>query len=183
MQTVKALAQAIDAKDHYTHGHSEKVTKYALMITQEMGLKSEEIEDIRQASELHDLGKIGIHDYILTKPGKLTPEEWENVKLHSLKGAEILEPLDFLDGIIDLVRQHHERYDGKGYPHGLAGEQIKIGARIMAVADAFDAMISKRSYSEKPLTKEEAIEEIKKSSGSQFDPMVVGAFLRIAYKL
>lgn len=183
MQTIKALAQAIDAKDHYTHGHSEKVTKYALMIAQEMGLKSEEIEEIKEACELHDLGKIGIHDYILTKPGKLTLEEWEEVKLHSLKGAEILEPLDFLDGVIDLVRQHHERHDGKGYPYKLTGEQIKIGARIMAVADSFDAMISERPYREKPLSKEEAIEEIKKNSGTQFDPKVIGAFLGIIDKI
>jgi putative two-component system response regulator len=183
MHTVKALAQAIDAKDRYTHGHSENVTKYALMIAQEMGLKSEEIEEIRGACQLHDLGKIGIHDYILTKPGKLTPEEWEEVKLHSLKGAEILKPLDFLDGIIDLVRQHHERHDGKGYPYGLAGEQIKTGARIIAIADAFDAMTSERPYRERPLTKEGAIEEIKKSSGTQFDPKVVEAFSRIVDKL
>lgn len=183
MRTIRALAQAIDAKDHYTRGHSKNVTTYAVMIAQEMGLKSLEIEEIKQACELHDLGKIGIHDYILTKPGKLTLEEWEEVRLHSLRGAEILEPLDFLDGVIDLVRQHHERYDGSGYPYGLAGEQIKIGARIIAVADAFDAMISPRPYREKPLSKEMAIEEIKKNSGIQFDPKVVEVFLRIVDKL
>jgi putative two-component system response regulator len=183
MQTIKALVQAIDAKDHYTHGHSENVTKYALMIAQEMGLGLEEIEELRRACELHDLGKIGVHDYILTKPGKLTPEEWEELKLHSLMGAEILKPLDFLGGAIELIKQHHERYNGKGYPYNLASEQIKIGARIMAVADAFDAMISERPYRKKPLTKEEAIEEIKKNSGTQFDPEVLEAFLRIIDKI
>ncbi|MFH0762267.1 MAG: HD domain-containing phosphohydrolase, partial [Candidatus Omnitrophota bacterium] len=183
MQTVKALAQAIDAKDHYTHGHSENVTKYALLMAKELGLGLEETKEIQQACELHDLGKIGIHDYILSKPGKLTPQEWKEVKLHSLMGAEILMPLDFLGGAIELIKQHHERYDGKGYPYGLAGEQIKMGAKLMAVADSFDAMVSQRPYREKPLTKEEAVEEIKKNSETQFAPDAVGAFLKIVDKI
>jgi len=183
LRTIKALAQAIDARDHYTHRHSENVTKYSVMIAQEMELSANEIDEIRQACGLHDLGKIGIHDYVLTKPGKLTAQEWEEVRLHSLKGAEILAPLKFLDEAIRLIQQHHERYDGKGYPYGLKGESILLGARIMAVADAFDAMISERPYREKPLTKEKAIEEVKKSSGTQFDPQVVKAFLKIIDKL
>jgi len=183
LYTIKALAQAIDARDHYTHSHSKNVTKYAVMIAQEMKLSAKEIDEIRQACELHDLGKIGIHDYVLTKPGELTPQEWEEVRLHSLKGAEILAPLKFLDAAIKLIQQHHERHDGKGYPYGLKGESIQLGARIMAVADAFDAMISERPYREKPLTKEKAIEEVKKNSGTQFDPQVVKAFLKITDKL
>lgn len=183
LRTIKALAQAIDARDHYTHSHSVDVTKYAVMIAQKIKLSAKEIDEIKQACGLHDLGKIGIHDYILTKPGKLTSQEWEEVRLHSLKGAEILEPLTFLKGAIKLIQQHHERYDGKGYPYGLKGETIHLGARIMAVADAFDAMISERPYREKPLTKQEATEEIKKNSGTQFDPQVVQAFLKVVNKL
>ncbi len=182
IRTVTALTSAIDAKDHYTKSHSEHVSQYAVAIGREMGLSDREIEEIRQACQLHDLGKIGVHDYILTKPGKLTPEEWEEIKQHSLKSAEILKPLIFLGGAIDLIRQHHERYDGKGYPYGLKGEEIKLGARIIAVADSFDAMTTDRPY-RRARTKEEAIEEIKKCSGTQFDPKVVEAFLRIVDKL
>ncbi len=183
ISTIKALAKALDTRDHYTHSHSENVARYAVMIAQEMQLSNEEIGEIRNACELHDLGKIGVHDYILAKPGELTPEEWEEVKLHSLKSVEILKPLDFLDGVINLIHQHHERYDGKGYPDGLKGEEIKLGAKIIAVADAFDAMTSKRPYRERPFTKEEAIERIKENSGIQFDPKVVEAFLRIVDRL
>ncbi|MDD5044451.1 MAG: response regulator [Candidatus Omnitrophica bacterium] len=182
VSTVKALAKALDARDHYTHSHSENVAKYAVLIAKEMQLSTKEIDEIKNACELHDLGKIGIHDYILSKPGELTPEEWEEVKLHSLKSAEILQPLDFLDEVIILIREHHERYDGAGYPDGLKGDAIKLGARIMSVADTYDAMTSKRPYREKAFSKEEAVEEIKRKSGSQFDPKVVEAFLRIADK-
>jgi len=183
LRTIKALAQAIDARDHYTHSHSQNVTKYSVMIAQQMKLSAKEIDEIRQACELHDLGKIGIHDYILDKPAKLTSQEWEEVRLHSLKGAEILAPLGFLNGTIKLIQQHHERYDGKGYPYGLKRELIHLGARIMAVADSFDAMISERPYRERPLNKQEAVEEIQKNSGTQFDPEVVQAFLKIVDKL
>jgi HD-GYP domain-containing protein (c-di-GMP phosphodiesterase class II) len=179
IRTIKALAQAIEAKDHYTHSHSENVTKYAIRLAQEMGLPTKDINELREACELHDLGKIGIQDAILNKPGKLTPEEWEEVKTHSLKSAEILGPLDFLGGVIDLVRQHHERIDGTGYPYGLKGGSIRMGAKIMAVADAYDAMISERPYREKPMTKEEAIAELKKNAGTQFEPVVVEAFLKM----
>ncbi|MCD6228404.1 MAG: response regulator [Candidatus Omnitrophica bacterium] len=182
IRTVTALTSAIDAKDHYTKSHSEHVSQYAVAIGREMGLSEREIEEIRQACQLHDLGKIGVHDYILTKPGKLTPEEWEEIRQHSLKSAEILKPLIFLGEAIDLIKQHHERYDGKGYPYGLKGDQIKLGARIIAVADSFDAMTTDRPY-RRARTKEEAIEEIKKCSGTQFDPKVVEAFLRIVDKL
>lgn len=160
LKTVVALTSAIDAKDHYTMDHSEHVSNYAVAMAKELRLSPTEIEDIRRACQLHDLGKIGVHDQILTKPDKLTPDEWKEIKLHSLKSAEILKPLAFLAEVIILIEQHHERYDGAGYPYGLKGGQIKLGARIIAVADSFDAMITQRPYRQ-GLSIEAAIEEIK----------------------
>lgn len=183
LRTIRALAQAIDARDHYTHSHSENVSKYAVKISQAMQLPPHEIEIIRQACELHDIGKIGINDQILSKEEPLTLEEREQIKLHSLKGAQILGPLNFLEGVIELVRQHHERYDGTGYPNGQKQNEISLGARIIHLADAYDAMTSARAYRKTPLTKEEAIQEVKKNSGSQFDPKVVEAFLKIVHEL
>jgi len=183
MRTIKALAHAIDTRDHYTGSHSANVARYATAIAKEMRLPTKEIEIIREACELHDLGKVGIQDYILSKPTKLTSEEWEQMKSHPLKGAQILEPLTFLGEVIDIVREHHERYDGKGYPFGHKGEQIPLGARIICLADSYDAMTSARSYRKKPLTKDEAVAEVVKNSGKQFDPKVVDAFLRIVDKL
>ncbi len=178
MNSMRALATAIDEKDHYTRTHSENVTTHAVAIAREMNLSGSEVEEIAQACQLHDLGKIGVHDYILNKPGKLTEEEWEEVRLHSLKGVEILRPLDFLKGVTKLVKEHHERYDGKGYPDGLSGKNIRLGARIMTVADSYDAMISERPY-RKALSKDEAINELEKEKGKQFDPEVVETFLRL----
>ena len=177
MNAISALTKAIDAKDHYTKSHSEHVTKYAVSTAKEMNLNEHAVDIIEDAAKLHDIGKIGIHDYILMKPGKLTPKEWDEVKLHSLKGEKILEPLTFLDGAIGIIRSHHERYDGKGYPDGLKGDKIPIGARIIAVADSFDAMISERPY-RKALSIKEAKEELIRNKGVQFDPQVVDAFLR-----
>ena len=183
MRTIRALAQAIDARDHYTHSHSECVAEYAVYLAREMGLSIKEIEVIRDASELHDLGKIGISDSILLKPGSLTPEEWESIKLHPQTGAQILEPLTFLSDVIELVRQHHEHYDGSGYPGGRRGEDILLGARILHLSDAYDSMITARSYRQVPLTKTEAIAEIQRNSGKQFDPKVVDVFLKIVNEL
>jgi len=183
MRTIKALAQAIDARDHYTHSHSENVAKYAVAIAAEMGLSAKEIETIREACELHDLGKIGIEDTILSKPFSLTAQEWEQIKRHPAIGAQILEPLTFLGEVIDLVRQHHEHLDGSGYPEGRKGEDILLGARIIHLADAYESMRSARSYRKVPLTKEEAIMEIKNNSGTQFDPKPVEAFLKIVDKV
>lgn len=179
MRTIKALAQAIDARDHYTHSHSENVAKYAVLIAEELHLSTKDIEIIRQACELHDLGKIGVQDNILGKDTQLTPEEWDQIKLHSLKGAQILEPLNFLSSVVELVRHHHEDWDGSGYPDAHKGEEIPLGARIIHLADAYDAMTSARSYRKVPLSKTEAVEEIKKNSGKQFDPKVVAAFLKV----
>ncbi len=183
MRTIKVLAHTIDARDHYTHSHSENVAKYAVIIAEEMHMPVEQIEMIREACELHDLGKIGVEDNILSKPSQLNEKEWENIKRHPLVGAQILEPLTFLDSVIDLIRQHHERYDGKGYPAGIKGEDILLGARIINLVDAYEAMRSARSYRKEPLSKEAAISEIKKNSGTQFDPKVVDAFLRVVDKL
>ncbi|RKY31257.1 MAG: hypothetical protein DRP74_05240 [Candidatus Omnitrophota bacterium] len=181
IRTVMSLTSAIDAKDHYTRSHSENVTDYALAIAAELELSNKEIEHIKKACQLHDLGKIGIHDHILTKPGKLNPQEWEEMKSHSMKGVEILEPLHFLGDVIELIREHHERFDGTGYPDGTKGEKIPLGARIIAVGDAFDAMISERPY-HKPRSIEDAKKELKNNSGTQFDPKVVEAFLRVLEK-
>jgi putative nucleotidyltransferase with HDIG domain len=183
MRTIKVLAQTIDARDHYTHSHSENVAKYAVAIAEELRLSTNDIELIRQACELHDLGKIGVEDLILSKPGSLTDQEWQQIKRHPLTGAQILEPLTFLNGVIDLVRQHHEHYDGSGYPEGRRGDDILLGARIIHLADAYEAMRSARSYRKVPLSKDEATLEIKKNSGMQFDPKIVEAFLKVVDKL
>jgi putative nucleotidyltransferase with HDIG domain len=148
-------------------------------IAQEMGLSLKDIEIIREACELHDLGKIGIGDNILGKPSGLNTKEWEQIKQHPSVGAQILEPLTFLNEVIDLVRQHHERYDGSGYPEGRKSDDILLGARIIHLADAYEAMVTPRSYRRIPLTREQAIAEIKQKSGTQFDPKVVEAFLRV----
>jgi len=183
MRTIKVLAQAIDARDHYTHSHSQNVAKYAVAIAGEMGLSAKEIETIREACELHDLGKIGVEDSILTKAASLNAQEWEQIKQHPITGAQILEPLTFLTDVINLIRQHHEHYDGSGYPEGRRSEDILLGARIIHLADAYESMRSARSYRKIPLTKQEAIDEIKKNSGTQFDPKVAEAFLRIADRI
>ena len=179
MRTIKALAHAIDARDHYTYSHSDNVTRYSELISRQMNVDIKDIADIKDACQLHDLGKIGVHDNILGKAGTLTQEEFNEIKLHSEKGAQILEPLKFLENVTDIVKHHHERWDGKGYPDGLKAEIIPLGSRIMAVADSYDAMVSARPYRQVGLTVLEAIEEIKKNSGTQFDPIVVEAFLKV----
>lgn len=179
MRTIKALAHALDARDHYTYSHSDNVTRYAEMIAKQMKLDFSYIADLKDACQLHDLGKIGVHDRVLSKPSSLSSEEFSEIKLHAEKGAQILEPLRFLTNVIDIVKHHHERWDGTGYPDGLKGEQIPLGARIMTVADSYDAMVSARPYRKVGLSQEEAVEEIKKHSGTQFDPKVVDAFLKV----
>ena len=179
MRTIKVLAQAIDARDHYTHSHSENVARYAVCIAAQMGFSANDVEVVREACELHDLGKIGVEDSILGKTSELNEEEWEQIRRHPIIGAQILEPLTFLNGVIDLIRQHHENYDGSGYPQKRSGGNILLGARIIHVADAYEAMRSARSYRKAPLSKEDAVSEIRRNSGRQFDPEVVEAFLKV----
>jgi HD-GYP domain-containing protein (c-di-GMP phosphodiesterase class II) len=181
LQVVATLTSIIELKDHYTKGHSDRVTRYAVYIAESMGLSHSEVEIIRLSCQLHDLGKIGIHDQILTKPAKLTDGEWKEIKLHPIKAAEILKPLVFLKDEIKLVQQHHERYDGKGYPFGLKAEDIDLRARIIAAADSFDAMTTERPYA-MALTIEEAKEELRKNSGTQFDPRIVKIFIGLLEK-
>ena len=183
MRTIKVLAQTIDARDHYTHSHSQNVARFAVIIATELALSAKEIENIREACELHDLGKIGIMDTILTKPSALTSQEWAQMRRHPEIGAQILEPLTFLGEVTELVREHHEHYDGSGYPDGRKGEDIPLGARIIHLADAYETMRSARSYRKDPLLKEDAIAEIKKNSGTQFDPKLVEVFLRVVDRL
>jgi|Deesub1362A_J573_1020465.scaffolds.fasta_scaffold00004_34 putative nucleotidyltransferase with HDIG domain/PAS domain S-box-containing protein len=175
---VLAFANAIDAKSHWTKGHSERVARYAAEIAKEMGLREKEIETLKTAALLHDIGKIGTYDVILDKPEKLSPEEAALVKQHPVKGVEILTPIKKLQDILPIIKHHHERIDGKGYPDGLKGEEIPLSARILHVADSFDSMTADRPYRPSP-GREYAISELKKHSGTQFDPQVVEAFLRI----
>ncbi|MFH1458913.1 MAG: HD-GYP domain-containing protein [Candidatus Omnitrophota bacterium] len=181
MRTINALVSAIDFKDHLTKNHSDNVKHYACAIAEEMGLSMTEIKEIQEACQVHDLGKIGIHDNILLKPDSLTEKEYQEIKSHSLAGAIILKPFHFLKKVVKLVRQHHERYDGTGYPDGLSGKNIDLGARIMSVADSFDAMTQDRPYRD-AMTQTQAIEELRMNSGTQFDPKVVEAFLKVLEK-
>lgn len=178
--TIKALASAIDAKSSYTFGHSERVSKYSKVIAEELNLSEEQIEMVELAGILHDIGKIGIREEILDKPGKLTDEEYDQIKKHPVIGAEIIKPVPNLQNIIQGVLHHQERYDGRGYPDKLSGEKIPLTARILAVADTFDAMTSQRSYRDK-FSDEIALREIENYAGVQFDPEVTSTFLR-AYK-
>jgi putative nucleotidyltransferase with HDIG domain len=180
--TIAALAAAIDAKDPCTRGHCQAVSNYALAIADELGFSKQEKVHIESAALLHDIGKIGIPEKILKKPGKLTLKEQNVVKLHPYVGVQILEPIDILEPIISIIYYHHERFDGKGYLEGLRGEQIPLGARVLAVADAFDAMTSDRPY-RRALTIAEAAEELSRCSGSQFDPSIVKAFLKVIKKV
>ena len=180
IQTIRALAEAIDAKDAYTRGHSERVAVYASRLGNQMGLRKEMIERIYFAGLLHDVGKIGIPDAIITKPDRLTPEEYEEIKRHPEIGAKILEPVEFLSSIVPCVRHHHEWYDGcqSGYPERLAGDQIPLPSRVILVADTVEAMTSDRPY-RKALSIDVVVAELRKYSGTQFDPVVVDAFLRL----
>ena len=181
IDTIAVLILTEEAKDSYVRGHTKRVSQYALAIAKAMGFPEEEQKIIERAGILHDLGKIGIGDSILNKPGKLNDEEWKVMKGHPQRGLEILEPLQFLPAEKEIVLHHHERYAGRGYPEGIKGGAVSIGARIMAVADAFDAMNSARPY-RKALSKDTILAELKKVSGTQLDPTVVGVFLKLLQK-
>lgn len=178
LQTIETMANTLEAKDEYTRGHSNRVSEYAALIAKEMNLSEEEVASIKYAATLHDIGKIGVPDTILNKPSRLTDEEYDIIKTHSTVGFDILQNIDMISYTSDIARHHHERYDGKGYPDGLKGEEISLGARIVAVADAFDAMNSRRIY-RKPLDRKIIISEIEKNKGIQFDPDVADVFLKL----
>ncbi|MBI3990144.1 MAG: zinc-ribbon domain-containing protein [candidate division NC10 bacterium] len=181
IDTLSALANSLEAKDDYTMNHSERVTQVALLIGKQMGLSPDRLRAIEIGGRLHDVGKIGVADEVLKSANKLTPEEKRIMDLHPSIGARILEPIQFLKGkgVKEVVVQHQERYDGTGYPQGLKGEEIDLGARILAVADAYDAMMSRRRYRRKIFTHEDIVGEFKRNAGTQFDPKVVEAFLQI----
>jgi putative nucleotidyltransferase with HDIG domain len=180
VQTIRALAEAVDAKDSYTRGHSERVGVYASKIAREMGFQKDLIERVYIAGLLHDVGKIGVRDSVITKPDRLTPEEYDEIKQHPAIGAKILEPVDFLADVTPCVRHHHEWFDGsdRGYPDRLRGDAIPLPSRIILVADTVEAMTSDRPY-RKALSLDVVYAELTKYSGSQFDPICVDAFLRL----
>lgn len=178
LDVVAALVKAVEAKDKYTRGHSQRVTEHSLCMAEALGLSKEEMKIIKSCGLMHDIGKIGIGDSILHKPSALSSKEYEIIKAHSVMGEEIIQPIGFLKKGLPLIRHHHERYDGKGYPDGLQGKAIPLMARILAVADSFDAMTSDRPY-RKALSLEKSIRELKKESGTQFDPEIVKAFLTL----
>lgn len=178
LDTITTLALLIDARDQYTNRHSENVTRYAVAMAEELKLDAEQIELIKRASLLHDIGKIAIRDSVLLKPGKLTDEEFEQIKAHAQKGADIVAHLPALHQISFLVRHHHEKFDGRGYPDGKKGTEIELGARIMAVADSFDAMTTDRPY-RKGMALQDASAELVRCKGSQFDPAIVDCFISV----
>ncbi len=175
-ETIEGLVSALEAKDKYTSGHSRRVTEYALLMARALKLPDDEIERIDRAGLLHDIGKIGIRLEALNKPGRITLEEHEMFKDHSLMGKQILESIHFLKEIVPLIYYHHERWDGSGYPEGIKGEQIPLGARILTIADSYDAMTSDRPY-RKAMAQDDAIIELKKYAGLQFDPALVDIFI------
>ena len=178
LETIRALAAAIDAKDPYTKGHSERVSETSVALAQELNLTDKDIENIEYTALLHDIGKIGIADNILGKNSSLTDKEFDKIKEHPIVGAKIIEPVDFLKNSYKAIYHHHEKYNGKGYPDGLKEKDIPLLSRIIAVADAYDAMGSDRPYRKK-LNKVKILKELKDQSGKQFDPEVVKALISV----
>ena len=174
--TVSALCQAVETKDFYTRGHSERVSRGSVMIAREIGMRAERAEAIRYAGMLHDVGKLGVPTSVLQKNGSLTDDEYAAIQLHPMRGLDIVREIGFLDEALAGIMHHHERIDGKGYPMGLAGDEIPEFARVLAVADAFDAMTSNRSY-RGARSVPEGVTELRKWAGTQFDPAFVDAFV------
>jgi diguanylate cyclase (GGDEF)-like protein/putative nucleotidyltransferase with HDIG domain len=179
LSTIYALAATVDAKDHYTYGHSKKVTGYAVEVAEALGYTQERVDSIRAAALLHDIGKIGISDMVLQKTGPLTDDDWKPIRAHPETGVVILKRVDSLKDCLAAVLYHHERYDGNGYPAGLKGESIPLDARILAVADAYDAMTSERPYRHDKFSNEQALEELQRCAGTQFDPDIVKVFIKL----
>jgi PAS domain S-box-containing protein/putative nucleotidyltransferase with HDIG domain len=174
---LQALCAALDVRDRATEGHSRRVAKLAMTVARQLGIPADTLRVIEHAAVLHDIGKIGVADAVLRKPGPLSDEEWQEMRRHPDLGYRMIKDIGFLKEAAEIVHAHHERYDGKGYPMGLAGEAIPPGARIFAVVDAYDAITSDRPY-RKARPHQKAIEEIVRNSGTQFDPQVVQAFLK-----
>jgi len=181
LETIQALSRTLEAKDPVTSGHAERVSYYSVTIAKGLGLSEARIDNILYAGLLHDIGKIGISDNVLQKPGRLTVDEYDTIKQHSIIGADILRDIDFLRDASKIIRHHHERYDGKGYPDGIGGERVPIESYILGVADAFDAMTNDRPY-RKALTAEAARDVIKEEAGRQFHPRVAEEFVKIFNK-
>ena len=177
-QVIDSFMKVIDAKDHYTTGHCDRTSKYTEDLARAYGFSRYRIVKLVQVARLHDVGKIWIPENILNKPGKLTREEYEQVKCHSLKGAELISGITVFKNYLPVIRHHHERFDGTGYPDGLKGEEIPLEARFLALADAFDVMTHGRVY-KSPMNKEQVVTELKRCSGTQFDPKIVSVLLRL----
>jgi len=175
---LKTLANTLEAKDQYTHGHSERVAAHAVGVAAQLQLPDGDRSRIELAGLLHDIGKIGVSEELLHKPGQLTSEEFEHIKTHCAIGERILRPVDEFAPILDFVRHHHERFDGRGYPDGLDGASLSLGAKILAVCDAYDAMTSQRPY-RSPHTPEHACDELRRCRGTQFDPTIADTFLDV----
>jgi putative nucleotidyltransferase with HDIG domain len=175
-QTIRVLSNAIEANDEYTRGHCDRVTTYAVALAKKIKLPQEHISQLELAALLHDVGKVGIPNHILNKEERLTDEELVVIKKHPLIGYNIIQDVPFLKQASQIVLSHHEFYNGEGYPHQIKGEQIPVEARILSVADAFDAMTTARSYRKEPMATEAALHELNKHKGTQFDPMIVDAF-------
>lgn len=178
LTTIQSLSKALDAKDSYTSGHASRVEEYSVKLADQYGLSPKEMENIKTAAILHDIGKIGIVDEILNKDGKLTEEEFQKIREHPSVGADIIGEISFLKDISKIIRHHHERYDGAGYPEGLKADEMPIESAILAIADSYDAMTSDRPY-RRALTSEEALEEIRKNAGTQFHPVLAEQFILI----
>lgn len=183
LEIIISLAKILDSKDSYTANHSQNVARYAVMIAKEMNLPDSVCENVYIGGLLHDIGKVGISENILLKAGSLTDEEYDTIKTHPMIGHDAIDHIESFqeNGILDMVLYHHERYDGNGYPKGLKGEEIPFLARIMAVADSFDAMTSKRVYRDQ-LEFEHVVNDISKNRGIQFDPEIADVFLDILHR-
>src|SRR5258708_5290417 len=182
LDPVTSLAFAIDAKEHYTQGHSQKVSAYAALIAEAMEMSDAEIDEIRLGAVLHDIGKVAIPENILNKCGPLNPDEWETMKSHVVFGAKILDPLKPLARIREMVLHHHEYFDGSGYPDALQGEKVPLGARMIAVADAYDTITSDRTY-KKGRSSVDALAELERCANTQFDAKIVEIFVRTMRQL
>lgn len=177
IEALRSLISTLEEKDSYTHGHSFRVAEYAVLLGEEIGLTELQLREAELSALLHDVGKIGIPDSILLKPGRLTPAEFEIMKSHPVRSGKILEKMSSLAHLIPGIVHHHERFDGLGYPHGLQGDEIPLYARIILIADTYDAMTSTRPY-RLALEKNVAFEELTRCSGTQFDPYLVQCFIR-----